>query len=249
MQIIAISQTIINHEEQNTVNARDLHESLGIKKDFSTWIKPKLSDSMLEENVDFIKVTQKGELSKTGQWRDEYILTLDTAKHIAMMSRGAKAKEIRAYFIEVEKKYRNQTIETPSDIQAIGLMLKTALEPIGQGMLAMAKTQEQMIELMKSQRPTTVQHTTNNISSTQTYITPQREIVQNKLDAIFINAVLDILELNKEGIHQSGLLSKLGRAKDDITARKRLNKFVDIYWVVVPTDGNVIWYKRIEEVV
>jgi hypothetical protein len=104
-----------------------------------------------------------------------------------------------------------------------------------------------MIELIKSQRPTTVQHTTTNINSTQTYIAPQREIMQNKLDAIFVNAVLDILEFNEEGVNQSNLLSKLGRAKDDITARKRLNKFVDIYWVIVPTDGNALWYKRLEK--
>lgn len=35
----------------------------------------------------------------------EYILTLDSAKHIAMMSQSKKAKEIRNYFIQVEKEY------------------------------------------------------------------------------------------------------------------------------------------------
>lgn len=69
---------------------------------------------MLEEGKDFILLTQKGEQGnkgfhgnlKAGSNAIDYILTLDTAKHIAMMSRGKKAKEVRDYFIAVEKKWR-----------------------------------------------------------------------------------------------------------------------------------------------
>ena len=44
-------------------------------------------------------------LSKTGQTRIDYIVSMRIATHIAMMNQGKKAEEIRDYFIEIEKKY------------------------------------------------------------------------------------------------------------------------------------------------
>lgn len=106
-QLIAITTQIIGTEETNAVNARDLHTALEVKKDFSNWVKAQIGGLGLEDNIDYIKLTQKGELSKTGQWRNEYILTLDAAKHIAMASRSSKGKEVRRYFIEIEKQWRS----------------------------------------------------------------------------------------------------------------------------------------------
>jgi phage anti-repressor protein len=83
----------------NTVNARDLWKGLGIKKDFSNWIKAQIERAFLVEGRDFIKVPQKGELSKTGQIKQEYFLTIESAKHIAMMSGPEKGYEHREYFI------------------------------------------------------------------------------------------------------------------------------------------------------
>lgn len=41
-----------------------------------------------------------------GQNKKEYIIKLDTAKEMAMLERNDKGKQVRRYFIEVEKKYR-----------------------------------------------------------------------------------------------------------------------------------------------
>lgn len=86
-----------------TVNARDLHEALGVGWDFSTWIKDNLKD--FQENQDFIIFQKKLEKSK-GRPFKEYALTLDCAKHICMMSRCEKGKQLRQYFIEAEKQFR-----------------------------------------------------------------------------------------------------------------------------------------------
>lgn len=86
-----------------TVNARDLHEALEIGWDFSTWIERQLGD--FKENQDFIIFHKKVEKSK-GRPMKDYALTLDCAKHICMMSRCEKGKQLRQYFIEVEKQYR-----------------------------------------------------------------------------------------------------------------------------------------------
>ena len=124
---ITITTQIIGTEETNAVNAREVHKALEIKKDFSSWIKAQIEGLGLEENVDYTKLTQKGELSKTGQWMVEYILTLDAAKHIAMASRSTKGKAVRAYFIEVEKRYRHQA---PTTLLPVLTQMSRSIESI-----------------------------------------------------------------------------------------------------------------------
>lgn len=87
-----------------TVNARDLHEALGIKRQFANWIKDALQD--FQENQDFIIFNANVNKSVRGRPTQDYALTLDTAKHICMMSRCEKGKQLRQYFIEAEKQFR-----------------------------------------------------------------------------------------------------------------------------------------------
>lgn len=87
-----------------TVNARDLHEALGVGRQFTDWIKDNLKD--FQENQDFIIFSQKREKMGKGRPTKDYALTLDTAKHICMMARCEKGRQLRQYFIEVEKQYR-----------------------------------------------------------------------------------------------------------------------------------------------
>ena len=104
--LITIQTAVIGMEEVNSVNARDLHTVLEIKKDFSDWIKRQISTLNLIENEDYIVFPQKGENLKGGRPSKEYILTIDAAKHIAMASRTKRGREVRAYFIEVEKNFK-----------------------------------------------------------------------------------------------------------------------------------------------
>ena len=107
------------------VNARELHKALEVKKKFADWIKVNLKNYIGAESVentalplkgnseiDFIKVEIPANQNKGKSI--EYILTLDTAKEVAMMSRCEKGKDIRRYFIQVEKTY-NKVINTLSD--------------------------------------------------------------------------------------------------------------------------------------
>jgi len=57
-------QTVNNHIIE-TVSARDIWIKLESKKDFSSWIKNRIEQSGFEEDIDYIKLTQKGELSTT----------------------------------------------------------------------------------------------------------------------------------------------------------------------------------------
>lgn len=93
----------LNGKLQLGVNARDLHKMLDVKSDFSHWINRRIKQCGFEENYDFIKVVKKDELSKTGQWITEYIISVDMTKHLGMMERNGKGHEIRKYYIEQEE--------------------------------------------------------------------------------------------------------------------------------------------------
>jgi phage anti-repressor protein len=108
MELIPIQQTDIQNEVVSTVNARDLHTELHISKHFTQWITYQINKAELDEGIDFILLNKKGKQKKGsgGHNAKDYLLTLDSAKHIAMMSRSKRAKEIRNYFISVEKKFK-----------------------------------------------------------------------------------------------------------------------------------------------
>lgn len=105
-QLIKINSTVIGISEVNSVNSRDLYKTLEIKQQFADWIKYQIKSLGFEENIDFISFHNnvKREIGSTVQ--KEYILTTDTAKHIAMASQTQKGKEVRNYFISVEKKLK-----------------------------------------------------------------------------------------------------------------------------------------------
>ena len=110
-EIVQITQAKIGTENTNSVNARELHEVLKVKKDFSDWIKQQLmigrKNSVYVEGIDYLKNHLKGVRSI------EYILSLDTAKRISMLSKTKKGDEVRKYFIEAEKK--NTQIALPKN--------------------------------------------------------------------------------------------------------------------------------------
>ena len=113
-ELIPINKADFNGAEINSVNARELHEVLESKQDFSTWIKKRLDEVDAVENVDFIKLHKKMELSKTGQVGVEYILSTDISKEIAMLERNEVGKKVRRYFIEFEKMHKQNFI--PQDL-------------------------------------------------------------------------------------------------------------------------------------
>ncbi len=94
--------------DQQLVSARDLHKALEVKKRFSAWKEQNFK--YFEEGTDFTGVPE-GTPVKGGngnvQYLDDYAVTLDMAKELCMMSKTAKGKEVRQYFIKVEKDWNN----------------------------------------------------------------------------------------------------------------------------------------------
>lgn len=109
MQLIPVTNRLIGNRTVQSVNARELHEFLGNKRQFANWIKQRISEYEFVENQDFTIVSQNCETkTKDGQNRVsvrlEYFITLNMAKELAMVERTDKGREARQYFIACEQK-------------------------------------------------------------------------------------------------------------------------------------------------
>jgi len=96
---------LIKIENKNgieTVNARELHEFLESKQDFSTWVKGRIKKYDFSANIDFICFHKKMEANNATII--DYHISLDMAKELSMVENNEKGREARRYFIECEKK-------------------------------------------------------------------------------------------------------------------------------------------------
>ena len=119
---IAIKPRQLGTELVPTVDGRHLHAELGIGKDYSSWAKAQIKRGRLVENHDFAKLTQKGELSATGQTRIDYHFTVEAAKHIAMMSGTDRGYEVREYFLECERQVKAAGVPAVKDPRTAALI-------------------------------------------------------------------------------------------------------------------------------
>lgn len=107
----------LNENHEPVVSARQLHETLEVKTEYKKWFK-RMTEYGFTENEDFVKVTQKCLTSSTGQNITDHVIKLDMAKEIAMIQRTDKGKEVRTYFIQVEKDFNS-----PEKIMARALLM------------------------------------------------------------------------------------------------------------------------------
>ena len=110
----------IEHNGNTSVSVRDLHSFLEVGRDFSNWIKGRISDYGFIENQDFEVSLIFEQNTKGGRPTKEYILSMDMAKELSMLERSDRGKQARLYFIECEKRLRENTpnfyaIEVSSD--------------------------------------------------------------------------------------------------------------------------------------
>ena len=100
---------LIKINNDGLVSARELHEKLASKRKFTDWIKPyvkKDNDYLFEEMVDFTQV-HAGVIQTNNVPIIDYAITIAMAKEIAMVSKTEKGKEVRRYFIQIEKSWNS----------------------------------------------------------------------------------------------------------------------------------------------
>ena len=90
--------------EVNSVNARELHEMIDVKRVFASWITARIKKFKFIENQDFIIVKSKRDGNNVTV--KDYYLTLNMARELSMVENNEKGREARRYFIQVEEKAR-----------------------------------------------------------------------------------------------------------------------------------------------
>ena len=90
---------------EKVVYGSELHAVLEVKTPYKDWSTRRLNDIDAIENEDF----QAAQIcAPSGQTKKDHIIKLDSAKEMAMLERNEKGKQVRRYFIQVEKKYKEK---------------------------------------------------------------------------------------------------------------------------------------------
>ncbi|WP_189910966.1 ORF6C domain-containing protein [Clostridium cochlearium] len=115
-----------NEEGHRLVNARELHEWLGNKDNFTTWIGDRIKQYGFIENVDYTSFLENSKKPQGGRPSKEYVITLNMAKELSMVERTEKGKQARKYFIKCEEKLK-EVVKDPykglsKELQAVFIL-------------------------------------------------------------------------------------------------------------------------------
>jgi phage anti-repressor protein len=112
MQLMQTKTQIIGNQAIQTVCARQLHQWLGINKDFSNWFKAKIKALELIEGIDYFFAHPEGRAKNTdgrgGHNALHYDITADIGKHISMTTHTQQGRVVRNFFIELEKNFTQE---------------------------------------------------------------------------------------------------------------------------------------------
>ena len=107
----------LNDNQEPVLSGRQLHEALEVKTPYSMWF-----DRMVEygftENQDFLLNNFVKQTGRGGHNKVDHIIKLDMAKEIAMIQRTDRGKQVRQYFIQIEKDFNS-----PEKIMARALLM------------------------------------------------------------------------------------------------------------------------------
>ena len=108
----------LNDNHVPVVSARQLHEALDVKTRYNDWFN-RMTEYGFIENQDYLAITQKRVTAQGNSTNQvDHIIKLDMAKEIAMIQRTERGKQVRQYFIQVEKDFNS-----PEKIMARALLM------------------------------------------------------------------------------------------------------------------------------
>lgn len=122
----------VEKDEQGNVvvSGRDLHDFLDVKTKYADWFK-RMKAYGFDKNVDFtVFLKNENDATAFGGVRKitDHALTLDMAKEISMIQRTERGKQARQYFLEIEKRYKQQLPQTPEEKLALTMQVANRLD-------------------------------------------------------------------------------------------------------------------------
>ena len=186
-QLITITKQNIGAEEVNSVDARELHEFLENKYQFSNWINSRIKQYDFIQGTDFIIIKN----SYFSPPRKDYTISIDMAKELAMVEKNQKGKEARKYFIQCEKELKQIQPKLPSYSESLR-QLADSLDR-NKTLQLENKTQRRIVHTqkrkLKRQKPK-VDYYNNVLDSTADFTTTQiaKEV---EMTATHLNIVLE----------------------------------------------------------
>lgn len=112
-----IINVTLNDNHEPVVSGRQLHEALDVKTKYADWFN-RMIDYGFAENQDFLLLKNEQQTGRGGHNKVDHIIKLDMAKEIAMIQRTERGKQVRQYFIQVEKDFNS-----PEKIMARALLM------------------------------------------------------------------------------------------------------------------------------
>lgn len=97
---------IRDHDGQQVASGRDLHAYLGVSSNYTTWFDRMVGYGFTEGQDYLTLLSNSGKQVHGGGNKVDHAITIDMAKELGMVQRTDKGKEMRQYFIAVEKKAR-----------------------------------------------------------------------------------------------------------------------------------------------
>lgn len=127
--LIPIRPDSIGSVRQLTVDARRLHASLQVKREFSHWIKARIDKYGFVEGEDFEKssIISCSPKKTSGDFKGlqqpiEYTLSLNMGKELAMIENNEIGRMARRYFIACERKAM-EALRAPQPVAALAPFL------------------------------------------------------------------------------------------------------------------------------
>ena len=204
----------------NAINARELHERLHSKQDFSTWIKKRLEVCGAREGADYLLIPfdvaqkevkdlqvapQKNGAKVKGQElrlfeslahlygfkqekvvhnKKEYIISLEIAKHIAMLEKNDIGRGVRQYFIDYEQSHSDNSIIEVRSLIEIAKRQTQALEGMQTNVEIIAK-KVHLLESTKRLESWQERAISDEVKSKVAYFIKGREVGQKVVSAYY----------------------------------------------------------------
>lgn len=106
--------------ERRGIDARDLHAQLGNGTRFNDWLAARIKEYGFEAGRDFFDYSKSSNQKPKGRGGDrrskDYLLTLTTAKELAMVERTDAGRAIRRYLIDLEERVARGDVTLAAEI-------------------------------------------------------------------------------------------------------------------------------------